>query len=117
MAWERHHLHRASNDKRQLGCTIYWLRLESVTDPHPGAEPYAMDIRRELGKLTAYLEMTRDFPRLRSQFSARFVIGGHRGFYGLSTILDELSSALGKEVPFYEDIETCVQHAFVAARQ
>ena len=117
VVWERYHLHRASNDIQKPGCTIYWLPLESVTDPHPGPEPYGMDTRRELGKLTAYLEMIRDFPWLRSQFSARFVIGGHCDFHGLSTILDELSIALGKEVPFYEDMETCVQHAFVAARQ
>ncbi len=115
--WEKHYPRVPPCEIFKVGCAIYWLPLESETKPHPGPEPYAMDTRRELGKLTAYLEVVKSFPSLYRQFPTKFVIGGHRGFYGLSAILDELSGALGKEVPFYEDMETCVQHAIVAARQ
>jgi hypothetical protein len=88
LVWERHYLKQAGLEAGIPGCVIFWLGLESLTQPHPGPEPYAMDTRREIGKFTAYAEM----------MSVRMVVGGNRKFYGLDVIL--LSQPLVKTMHF-----------------
>lgn len=107
LVWERHYLKQAGLEPDVPGCIIFWLGLESVTDPHPGPEPYAMDTRREIGKFTAYAEM----------MDVRMVVGGDRGFYGLDVILFELSEAYGKPFPFYETMEDVAMNALLTARR
>ena len=107
LVWERHYLTQAGLELKVPGCVIFWLGLESETDPHPGPEPYAMDTRREIGKFTAYAEMC----------DVRMVVGGDRNFYGLDVILFELSEAYGKPFPFYETMEGLADEAFYTARR
>jgi hypothetical protein len=106
LVWERHYLKQAGLEAGIPGCVIFWLGLESLTQPHPGPEPYAMDTRREFGKFTAYAEM----------MNVRMVVGGNRKFYGLDVILFELSRAFGKEFPFYESMEEVADRALLTAR-
>jgi hypothetical protein len=107
LVWERHYLKQSGLDANVPGCIIFWLGLESVTNPHPGPEPFAMDTRREMGKFTAFAEM----------MNVRMVVGGDRRFYGLDVILFELSEAFGKPFPFYETMEEVAEHALLVARQ
>lgn len=106
LVWERHYLQQAGLDQDTPGCIIFWLGLESTTHPHPGPEPYAMDTRRELGKFTAFAEMT----------GVRLVLGGSRDFYGLESILFELSEAIERPFPFYESMAEVADHAVRTAR-
>jgi hypothetical protein len=105
LEWERHYLEQAGLEPGVPGCVIFWLGLESTTEPHPGPEPYAMDTRREIGKFTAYNEMQK----------VRMVVGGDRRFYGLDVILYELSAAIGEPCPFYETMMDVVDHAIETA--
>jgi hypothetical protein len=107
LVWERHYLKQAGLDTGVPGCIIFWLGLESTTNPHPGPEPYAMDTRREIGKFTAFAEM----------MPVRLVVGGNRGFHGLDVILFELSEAFGRPCPFYETMEAVAENALRVARQ
>lgn len=107
VVWERHYLKQAGLEPKVPGCVIFFLCLESVQDPHPGPEPYAMDTRREIGKFTAYAEM----------MGVRMVLGGDRGFFGLDVILFELSKAIGRRFPFYETMPEVADHAMLIARQ
>jgi hypothetical protein len=106
LVWERHYLKQAGLKRDVPGCVIFWLCCESVTKPHPGPEPYAMDTRREIGKFTAFAEM----------MNVRMVVGGDRGFYGLDVILFELSEAYGKPFPFYETMRDVATNALMIAR-
>jgi len=106
LVWERHYLEQAGLELDVNGCVIFWLGLESVESPHPGPAPYAMDTRREIGKFTAYAEMT----------DARLVIGGNPSFYGLDVILFELEKAIGKSFPFYETMGEVAEQALRSAR-
>ncbi len=106
LVWERHYLKKSGLEPNVPGCVIFWLGCESVTNPHPGPEPYAMDTRREVGKFTAFMEM----------MDVRMVVGGDRGFYGLDVILFELSEAFGKPFPFYETMEEVAEAAIQVAR-
>lgn len=107
LMWERHYLAQAGIEQDVPGCVIFWLGLESVTKPHPGPEPYAMDTRREIGKFTAYAEREK----------VRMVVGGNRGFFGLDVILCELSQAYKKPFPFYETMDEVIENALLTARQ
>lgn len=107
LIWERHYLKQAGLVPDVPGCVIFWLGRESVTDPHPGPEPYAMDTRREIGKFTAFAEM----------IDVRMVVGGDPDFHGLEVILFELSEAVGEPVPFYEKMVDVAAHALLVARQ
>ena len=107
LVWERHYLKQAGLEPNVPGCVIFWLSFESTEDPHGGPEPYAMDTRREIGKFTAYAEMT----------SVRMVIGGDRRFYGLDVILFELNEAFGEPIPFYERMEDVAAQAVLTARR
>ncbi len=107
LVWERHYLRQAGIEPGIPGCIIFWLGLESTTQPHPGPEPYAMDTRREIGKFTAYAEM----------MNVRMVIGGERGFHGLDVILFELSEAAGVLFPFHETMEEAIDQALLTSRQ
>ncbi len=107
LVWERHYIKLAALEPKVPGCIIFCLCRESVTAPHPGPDPYAMDTRRELGKLTAFLEM----------MDVRIVLCGDPDFYGLDVILFELSAALGRPFPFYENMEEAVTQALRIARQ
>lgn len=105
LVWERHYLKKAGVTPNAAGCVIFWLGLESKTQPHPGPEPYAMDTRREIGKFTGLAERGR----------VRMVVGGHSDFYGLDVILYELRSALGRSFKFHEDMNTLVDAAIAMA--
>jgi hypothetical protein len=107
LVWERHYLKQAGLEPHTAGCVIFWLGIESVTRPHHGPEPYAMDTRREIGKFTAFAEM----------MNIRMVVGGDRSFHGLDVILFELSEAIGKPFPFYETMAEVADHAILTARQ
>ena len=107
--WERHYLKQAGLEPKVRGCVIFWLDCESVTDPHPGPEPYAMDTRREIGKFTAYAEMLNG--------AVRMVVGGSPDFYGLDVILFELSQAFGYKFPFYKTMDEVADHALQIARR
>jgi hypothetical protein len=107
LVWERHYLKQAGLEPAVPGCVIFWLGLESDTDPHPGPEPYAMDTRREIGKFTAYAEM----------MDVRVVVGGNSNFHGLNVIMFELSEAFGSPFPFYETMAEVAEHAIATARQ
>lgn len=106
LVWERHYLKQAGLEADVRGCVIFWLGLESVTKPHAGPEPYAMDTRREIGKFTAFAEMMK----------VRMVVGGDPHFFGLDVILFELGEATGKPFPFYQTMTKVVEHAFITAR-
>ena len=106
LVWERHYLKQAGLEQNVPGCIIFWLGLESKTNPHPGPDPYAMDTRREIGKFTAFAEM----------MNVRMVLGGDRAFYGLDVILFELSEAYKKPFPFYETMEQAVDAGIEIAR-
>lgn len=103
--WEQHYLKQAGLEPRVPGCIIFWLGLESETDPHPGPEPYAMDTRREIGKFPAYTEMK----------PTRLVVGGHQKFYGLDVILTELEEACDRPVKFHEQMGSLVEEAYKIA--
>ena len=107
LVWERHYLKQAGLEPGVPGCIIFWLGRESVTKPHPGPEPYAMDTRREIGKFTAFAET----------MNVRMVVGGDRSFYGIDVILFELSEAYGKPFPFYETMSDVATNALLTARQ
>jgi hypothetical protein len=115
LVWERHYLKQAGLEPEVTGCVVFWLGLESETNPHPGPEPYAMDTRREIGKFTAYLEIMRDFPELADRLGIRVVIGGHPDFYGLNVIMDEFHNAIGRHMPFFTDMESLVFAAQMTA--
>lgn len=115
LVWERYYMIlaalrtqlRPSSPRPVPGCLMFWLPLESETEPHPGPEPYAMDTRRELGKYAALLEM----------LGARIVIGGDRRFFGLDVILNEFADASAQDsFPFYETMEDLVSAALFEAR-
>jgi hypothetical protein len=105
LVWERYYLTLAGLTPNVAGCVIFWLGLESKTQPHPGPEPYAMDTRREIGKFTGLAE----------RGEVRMVVGGHPGFYGLDVILYELRCALGASFRFHEDMDTLVDAAIAVA--
>ncbi len=107
LVWERHYLKQAGLEPNVPGCVIFWLGLESITKPHPGPEPYAMDTRREIGKFTAFAEM----------MNVRMVVGGNCDFHGLDVILFELTEVYGKPFPFYETMPEVVTSALHIARQ
>jgi hypothetical protein len=113
LVWERHYLKQAGLEPDVPGCIIFWLCNESIANPHPGPEPYAMDTRREIGKFTAYAEM----------MNVRMVVGGDRtcfglkGFFGLDVILFELSEAYKKPFLFYETMEEVATQALHIARE
>jgi hypothetical protein len=107
LLWERHYLERAGLAKNVPGCVLFWLGLESKTEPHPGPEPYAMDTRREIGKFTAYAEMR----------TVRMVVGGHQDFYGLNVILFELEKAFGRKIVFHQHMVDLVDAAFAIASE
>lgn len=115
LVWERHYLKQAALEPEVIGCVIFWLGLESDKNSHPGPEPYAMDTRREIGKFTAYLEIMRDFPELADRLGVRVVIGGHPDFYGLNVIMDEFQNAMGRNMPFFTDMESLVFAARLTA--
>ena len=117
LVWERHYLKQAGLEPEVPGCVMFWLGLESETEPHPGPEPYAMDTRREIGKFTAYLEVMRDFPELDDRLDVRVAVGGHPDFYGLSVIMDELQNAAGREVRFCTSMADLLLEALRVARQ
>lgn len=106
LVWERHYLKQAGLEPNVPGCVIFWLGLESTDAPHPGPEPYAMDTRREIGKFTAYAEMTR----------VRIVMGGDRNFHGLDVILFELSEAFGRTFQFFETMAEVADHAIALSQ-
>lgn len=106
LVWERHYLKQAGLESGVPGCIIFWLGLESVSHPHPGPEPYAMDTRREIGKFTAFAEL----------MPVRMVVGGDRRFHGLNVILFELSEAFGRPFPFYETMAEVAEHTLQVAR-
>lgn len=66
-----------------------------------------MDTRREIGKFTAYTEMTQ----------TRVVVGGDRAFHGLDVILFEFSAASKEPFTFYETMPEVVSAALTKARQ
>lgn len=113
LVWERHYMEQAALSFKQRpdedgdpGCLVFWLGLESKTSPHPGPEPYAMDTRREVGKYTAFIQT----------HGARVVVGGHREFYGLDVMLNELADAAGEDsFPFYEDMGELADAAYEMA--
>ena len=107
LVWERHYLKQAGLEPNVPGCVLFWLGLESVDDPHPGPEPYAMDTRREIGKFTAFAEM----------MDVRVVVGGDRRFHGLDVILFELGEAIGRPFPFYENMAEVAENAILTARR
>lgn len=117
LVWERHYLKQTGIQPKVPGCVIFWLGLESETEPHPGPQPYAMDTRRELGKFIAYLELLGSFPELKNRMDVRVAIGGDRRFHGLDVILFELGKAIGKPFPFYETMAEVVFHAIMTARR
>lgn len=112
LVWERHYMEQAAigdykSDYTTPGCLIFWLPLESKSDPHPGPEPYAMDTRRELGKFTA----------LYGWAGARVVLGGDRQFYGLDVILNEFADVSGTDTfPYYETMSELVEAALSESR-
>lgn len=100
LAWERYYLELAGIHHPR-GCILFWLPLESETRPHPGPEPYAMDTRGELGEW-----------RMRIKHEgARVVIGGERGFHGLSQIERNFSHIAGTSFVLYNDLESTIQAA------
>lgn len=118
LVWERHYLKQAGLEPGVHGCVIFWLGLESTTDPHPGPEPYAMDTRREVGKFTAFRQVLTMFQEeLKGKLDWRVVVGGDSHFHGLDVILDELSDAAGERVPFYERMSQVVGQASLIAQQ
>lgn len=113
MAWERHYLARAG--RRSLGsagCLLFWLLGESLSDPHPGPEPFAMDTRRELGEWYTRLEYEAD--------GIRLVVGAEQGIYGenfhgfnqFKRCLDESN---GSPFPIYDTIVATVRAAIERA--
>lgn len=117
LVYERHYIKQAGLEKNVNGCVILWFGLESEEHPHDGPEPYAMDTRRETGKLTAFAEVLLWFPELREKMDVRLVVGGDPNFHGLEVILFELSEAFGQSFPFYETMEDVVTNALRIARQ
>ncbi len=109
LVWERHYLKQAGLEPNVPGCVIFWLGCESITAPHPGPEPYAMDTRRELGKFTAYAELMSG--------KVRIVVGGNSNFHGLSVILFELKEAFAGNFVFYQTMNEVVEHALKIAQQ
>lgn len=121
LVWERHYMEQAAIGFsyrisghtlqepmcRTPGCLIFWLPLESTSEPHPGPEPYAMDTRRELGKYAALVAHHR----------ARVVIGGNSDFFGLDVILNEFADASSEETfPFYRSMRNLAKAALFKAR-
>ena len=117
LVWERHYLKLAGLEPRVPGCVIFWLGLESVDNPHPGPEPYAMDTRRELGKFTAYAEVVKEFSIIRHRLEARMVVGGDTRFHGLDVLLFELREAFNQQFPFYGTMGEVAAAALKVARQ
>jgi hypothetical protein len=107
LIWERHYLRQAGIEKGTAGCVIFWLGCEDPESPHPGPAPYAMDTRREIGKFTAYAEMS----------EVRLAVGGEPGFHGLDVILFELRAALTANFPFFTSMRAVAQHALSVARK
>lgn len=97
--WEEHYLERAAMG-HSPGCVLFWLPLESNFDKRDQASgPYAMDTRRELGKMAGWLRFNRNL---------RLVLGGDRRFPGLDVILDDLAVAGGRDFEFHESTASTV---------
>lgn len=109
LVWERHYLKQAGLEAGVPGCVIFWFGVESIFNPHPGPEPYAMDTRREIGKFTAYAEVMKE--------DVRIVVGGDPNFHGLDVILFELAEAFGRPILFHRTMSDVVEHALQRARQ
>ena len=102
--WERYYLERAAFDG-EPGCIIFWLPLESKTNPHPGPEPYAMDTRGELGEWRGRMVLSRP----------RVVIGADPAFLGLSQIRRNFSAVTEYEFPIYPTMEETAHAAIKLA--
>jgi hypothetical protein len=96
--WERYYIELASKQ----GCLMFWLPVESKTNPRIGGGPYATDTRGELGEWRG---------RMMYDKSARVVIGGQEGFDGLDIIQRNFKHALGDTFQLYDTLE----HLVVAA--
>lgn len=102
LPWEQHYIDIAAAHATIRGCIIFWLALESETNPHPGPEPYAMDTRRELGTCIG---------RLMHEPSLRVVIGAEDGFLGLDQIQRSFSFVTKTDFPIYGTLEETVHAA------
>jgi hypothetical protein len=100
--WERYYIDLAA----KKGCLIAWLPEESITEPHSGPEPYAMDTRGEIGEIRG---------RMIHEKSLRFVIGAERGFHGRSQIERNFKKALEPSFVVWDSIEVLAAKAIKRA--
>jgi hypothetical protein len=99
--WEQYYLDLASRS----GCIIFWLPVESRTNPRNDGNPYAMITRDELG---AWRTKVQNNPLL------RMVIGAEDQFPGLAEIKRYNDLAFGKGImPVYSSLEETINEAVV----
>lgn len=104
--WEREHIKLALElSKNRRGCVLVWLAEESRE--HPRSEfdngQYGRDTGRELSRWGMYASMT----------NSHIVVGGERGFPGLSVAMENLRCDFGLEgeYPLLPTLRETVQMA------
>jgi hypothetical protein len=100
--WENYYLELAATK----GCLVFWLPLESRTNPRRSRGPYAMNTMRELGAWSV---------ELRHRPELRIVIGAHPDFPGLSEHRRQFSLATGSQFPIHYTMEDAVLAAIAKA--
>ncbi len=102
--WERHYLDIAS----EHGCVIFWLPVESKSNPRIGGGPYATDTRGELGEWRG---------RLMGNPSLKVVVGGEEGFDSFSQIERNFKLGVSPDFPIYRTLSETVQAAVAMAKK
>jgi hypothetical protein len=102
--WERYYLNIASIQ----GCIIFWLPVESTTNPRPPKTgPYAQDTYGELGEWR--VRMARN--------NAHAVIGAERGFHGLSVIEKNCRALFGESFVTDDTLEKTIASGIMRANK
>ncbi len=99
LSWEITNIRRAAKLEKK-GCAIMWLCKEPHPELHTWEDSYAMDSRREVGKMTGIMINDPDW---------RFVLGAEEGFLGLSQIKRDLSIELGYDYPIYPTLRETIR--------
>jgi len=107
--WEDEYMNEAVYGAR--GCLMFWLPVESVTDPRPREDgPYAQDSYGELGYWRALIEGSFDPSQL------AIVIGAEPGFHGLRKLQRDLDRAVDGTFVIHPTLEATVKAAVDKAR-
>ncbi len=90
------------------GCAVYWLPVESATEPRSDGNPYAMNSRTEVGLLLGRMMYDRN--------KIRYVLGIEPEFPGRKAIIANYKKRL-RHFEVYDSLEDTVKSAFKRMEQ